>query len=279
MSLLKLSSLHSEPDQVPPLWRRAVRWVRWHLPTRVTSFRIMSGRLRGMKIVTSLRDYPAAIAGITEPQLVEWFSREAGAGETWLDIGAHYGYTALALARSVGPTGRVFAFEPMTATAGCLARTRYLNHCESITVIPLALGSVEGMQLERLMTVRGMADNTLSGTKDTHAAERWSEMLLVAQFDWLWPRVSGGDQKIHGIKIDVQGMELHVLKGMVSTLKSHRPKLVVEFHRGVDRAEILSLLTECGYSTAAHPIEPKPDETTAQFFDDRSYAFHPVHGR
>ena len=38
-------------------------------------------------------------------------------------MGAHYGYTALALSRLVGEEGRVFAFEPVPETAGCLAAT------------------------------------------------------------------------------------------------------------------------------------------------------------
>ena len=63
-------------------------------------------------MVTSWRDYPAGITGRTEKRLLEWFEREAGEGETWLDIGAHYGYTTLALARMTGPSGRVYAFEP-----------------------------------------------------------------------------------------------------------------------------------------------------------------------
>jgi hypothetical protein len=37
------------------------------------------------------------------------------------DIGAHYGYTAIALCKLVGPSRRVFAFEPMLKTAGCVS--------------------------------------------------------------------------------------------------------------------------------------------------------------
>lgn len=252
--------------------RAMFRWVRWHLPTGIKAHRILSGPLRGARIVTSWRDYPAAIAGITEPQLLDWFSREVKAGETWLDIGAHYGYTSLALGRLVGPGGRVFAFEPMAATVGCLARTRAINHLECLTVMPMALGAEPDVNIVELTTVRGMVDSTLPAAGATD--RQWREKFLVTQLDWLWPRVSAGRAPIHGVKIDVQGMELHVLRGMQGVLRTHRPKLVLELHRGVDRSAVLSLLEGLGYGVAT-PIEPMPGEVEPQFHDDRSYAFQP----
>src|SRR6266705_5856989 len=94
--------------------------LRRFMPSTVRAHRILGGRLRGYRIVTSWHDYPAAILGRTERALLGWFERNVAAGETWLDVGAHYGYTAIALSRLVGTQGRVFAFEPMAATAGHL---------------------------------------------------------------------------------------------------------------------------------------------------------------
>src|SRR2546427_6871891 len=106
---------------------RLKEWLRRVMPRTVRPHRILAGRLRGFRIVTSWHDYPAAILGTTERALLEWFEHNVQPGETWLDVGAHYGYTALALGRLVGPVGRVFAFEPMVSTAGHLGRTRSLN--------------------------------------------------------------------------------------------------------------------------------------------------------
>jgi FkbM family methyltransferase len=281
---MKKVKLNLSADQVQSssvnqgLFRSLARWVRWRLPRTIRAHRIWSGPLRGKRIVTSWRDYPAAIAGVTEPELLAWFGRNAKSGETWLDVGAHYGYTAISLGHLVGPTGRVFAFEPMAATVGCLARTRYLNGLEQLIVVPMALGVADGIELQKLTTIRGMVDSTIQSGREASQQTSWSEAILVAQMDWLWPRIAGGDPAIHGIKIDVQGMELHVLRGMAGLLKAHHPKLVVELHRGVDRAEVLALLTQLGYSTKAVPIEPVPGEVEAQFIDDRSYAFSPING-
>src|SRR5258706_11527415 len=101
--------------------------VRPRLPKKIRAHRILAGPIRGARIVTSWHDYPAGIGGLTEKPLIAWFAQHVAPGTTWLDVGAHYGYTAIALSRFVGNEGRVFAFEPMRATAGCVGRTRVVN--------------------------------------------------------------------------------------------------------------------------------------------------------
>ena len=113
--------------------------VRACLPRTVKQQRILAGPLRGCRLVTSWHDYPGAITGRTERPLLDWFAANVKQGDTWLDIGAHYGYTAIALSRLVGLQGRVFAFEPMLSTAGYLAQTRSLNNFPQMTIVPLAL--------------------------------------------------------------------------------------------------------------------------------------------
>lgn len=254
--------------------------VRQFLPRALKPHTIRAGPLKNWRIVTSWHDYPAAILGTTERELLEWFAQNVGAGETWLDIGAHYGYTALALARLVGTEGRVFAFEPMLTSAGCLAQTRRINQLPQVTILPLALGDSDGLALEHLPVVRGMVDNTLKQSKrpaDATASEPdWQETLLVANLDNLWQSLGGGNLRVHGVKIDVQGMELHVLRGMMQLLRTRQPKLVVEVHHGVSRAELLDLAAQGNYSRTAIPLEPIPGETTAQFVDDKSYVFTPL---
>src|SRR5579864_9291336 len=95
--------------------------IRKVLPKNTKAYPILAGPLRGARIYTSWHDYPGAILGRTERPLLKWFQRNVAVGETWMDVGAHYGYTAVALASLVGPSGRVFAFEPVLSTAACAA--------------------------------------------------------------------------------------------------------------------------------------------------------------
>ena len=102
--------------------------LRRFFPRSLVPHRILAGPLRASTIVTSWHDYPAAILGRTERPLLECFANNVGKGETWLDIGAHYGYTAIALSKLVGTSGHVYAFEPMLNTAGCICRTKSMNN-------------------------------------------------------------------------------------------------------------------------------------------------------
>ncbi len=238
------------------------------LPNSIYPHRIWNGPLRGNRIVTSWHDYPAAILGYTERPLLNWFAANVKPGETWLDIGAQYGYTAIALCKLVGPAGRVFAFEPMLSTAGYLSQTRALNGLSQLSILPFALGAAADLASMELPATRGMIDSTL-------AHGEWLESIQVANLDWLWSRVCGSDAQIHGIKVDVQGMEIEVLRGMNTILRRWQPRLVVELHAGVNRATLLDILKVSGYSQAAVPVEPLQDETSPRYLDNCSYAFLP----
>jgi FkbM family methyltransferase len=243
-------------------------FIRSFLPKAVTKHRIMGGSSKGFYIVSSWFDYPAAILGRTERYLLNWFSKNVKKGDTWLDVGSHYGYTAIALSRLVGEEGRVFAFEPMLSTAGFLSQTRKINNFPQLKIIPFALGSPEYISFLSLPTTRGMVDSTY---KDS----TWIESILVARLDWLWELICSGDERIDGIKIDVQGMEIDVIKGMANLLTKFKPKLVVELHQGVDRKSFLNFVDSSGYSLDATPIEPLNGEIKPKFFDNKSYAFVP----
>lgn len=238
------------------------------LPRTIGRHHILSGQVRGYTIVTSWYDYPAAILGYTESSLLDWFAKNVQQRETWLDIGAHYGYTAIALCELVGVGGRIFAFEPMVSTASYLTQTRMHNDFKQLTIIPVALGASNTLELARLHIVRGMVDSTLQGNG-------WMETILVFSLDWLWPQICGEKPRIDGIKIDVQGMEIETLRGMRTILRTYKPKLVVEIHTGVDRGELLELLEEAGYSSQAIPVEPIEGESEPLYVDNRSYVFNP----
>ena len=169
----------------------------------------------------------------------------------------------MALANLVGTSGRVFAFEPVAETASCMVRTKELNHLDPIRVVPLGLSTEQSVQ--RISVYRGMADKTVNKSK---------ELINVAAFDALWGALCEGNPEVHGVKIDVQGMEREVLEGMTGMLRASRPRLIVEFHAGVDRKAILDLLDSCGYSPKSEAVEPD----SCELMDNKSYVFRSVLG-
>lgn len=224
----------------------------------------MSGPLRGLRIVTSWHDYPAAICGYTERKLTDWLLEHARPGETWLDVGANCGYTSLALCRRVGGDGWVYAFEPALPTAACLEQTGRENRFVQLVTMPMALSDAPALTVLRFATERGMIDSQMASDDPDAIAQ-----IVAVSLDAIWEGIApAADPTIHGIKIDVQGMELEALRGMEQTLARYRPKLVLEIHRDVPRAEVLALLERCGYG-----IEPTPiDDSLGAFLDPQSNA-------
>lgn len=246
-------------------------FVRGWLPRRTNKRRILSGPLRGRWIVTSWHDYPKAIVGLDSKPLLKWLAKNVSPGETWLDVGSHFGYVASALSFMVGKSGRVFAFEPMVNTAGCIQQTRQLNDLPQLTIVPLALANPENLEMKRLSTQKGMIDSTIE--QEERAA--WAETFFTARLDWLWTHICDNNPHVDGIKVDVQGMEIEVIQGMRDLLTQYKPKLVIELHAGVSREDFLDLIKEVGYSCQATPLEPVEGEVEALFLNDRSYVFSP----
>lgn len=244
-----------------------LRALRPLLPRTRRPRRILAGPLRGCRLVTSWYEYPAALLGYTESSLLRWLSATVRPGQTWLDVGAHYGYTALALARLVGPSGRVFAFEPVLSTVACLRETSRLNQIDHLRVVPLGLGDPDNGGHMDVALERGMA-NPLSRTTSQVST------VTVACLDQVWDDVSDGDTRIHGIKMDVQGMELQALDGMRSVLMAHSPLVALELHTGVDREAVESLLRDCGYRVPGVPLDPSSKDPE-EYLDDHTYVFLP----
>ena len=249
-----------------------MQFLRALLPRRPGSHRILSGSLRGMRIHTSWHSYPRAILGVAEKQLCRWIEDHVGAGETWIDVGAHHGVTALALSRCVGKGGRVFAFEPVLESAGLLAKTRQVNALSQLTVIPMALGDVD--ELSALRTSgpsRGMV-GIIPAMRDGRWAGEGDVVFEIA-FDRIWPRLCGEHSLVNGVKIDVQGAESYVLRGMRETLEAYRPRLIVEYHGYADLPEFRRALERVGYSSVGHDIDNPSSPKTADLEDGHNYEF------
>lgn len=233
------------------------------LPSTVRPRRILAGPLRGSYLVTSWHDYPAALLGYAESGLLAWFAKTVRPGETWLDLGAHYGYTSMALCHYVGKTGRVFAFEPLMTTAGHLCSTRVANRLSQLTVVPFALANSEEITSVMVQTRKAMAQPAAELSSGA-----WAETIYCVALDKVWDRLCGPVETISGIKIDVEGMECEVLSGMMEILRKHKPRLVVEIHksRGVELESVAPILRRAGYDPGGYLLEPASDV-------DRNYEF------
>jgi FkbM family methyltransferase len=158
---------------------------------------------------------------------VEIFRSALRPGDVALDIGANLGAHTIPLARLVGPTGFVFAFEPQRILFNILCGNVALNELINVKAFPMALGRAPGQT--RVMPLDYGVPNNFGGVS-LGGAE--GEVVPVAALDQL------GLPKVRFIKIDVEGMELDVLLGAKALLARDRPILYVENDR-LEKSEAL----------------------------------------
>lgn len=179
--------------------------------------------------------------------------RSCGPDPVLLDIGANIGVHALMFSGLAGAHGRVYAFEAQRIIFQMLAGNLALNSIENVYARQIALGAAPGFL--RLPPVdyaqpwsfggMGLVDESpepqfAHGTAERAAADR-QELIEVATIDSLaLPRVNF-------IKIDVEGMELDVLRGGAATIERDRPPMQVEWLARDNGALPAYLLDDLGY--------------------------------
>ena len=194
-------------------------------------------------------------------------------GMTVVDIGANIGVYSIFLADLVGTHGRVFAFEPDPVLfEAAVTNVRVNGKNEVITLHNLALGSRTGQATLHRSTYNS-GDNRLSAS----ATHKESVPVNVARADDV---LDGA--KIDLIKMDVQGWESDVLRGLEQTLRSN-PALTVYFEywpEGLRRAgEPLSspveILHECGFSVFVpgehEPLSSQKIERLAKLYSGKRF--------
>src|SRR4029077_7343525 len=87
----------------------------------------------------SLGDMQAAFGREGEEEIPEILSALKPGGIV-LDVGAHIGGFSLIAARAVGPSGKVFAFEPVASNVELLEENRALNGTDCIVPVHAAVG-------------------------------------------------------------------------------------------------------------------------------------------
>ncbi|HDZ20105.1 hypothetical protein LCGC14_0016590 [marine sediment metagenome] len=148
--------------------------------------------------------------------------RVLGSGDVYVDGGANLGFLTLFASRCVGPTGKVFAFEPMPPTAARLEETICLN---SLANVDLKACAVWDSAITTKMYWFADAD---SGSVSLGKRE---DLQVEQEFDVPAVRIEDVvDRPIKAIKLDVEGAELAALRGAESLLKTSRPHILMELN-------------------------------------------------
>jgi FkbM family methyltransferase len=168
---------------------------------------------------------------------VEIFSQFLKQGDVVAEVGANIGAHTVPIAKLVGQTGQVLAFEPQRVIFQILCANLVLNGLFNVRTYHAAVGREAGT-----ITVPQI-DYTAEGNFGGVSLGQWNagEKVQLLKLDSL------SLPSLRLLKVDVQGMEAEVLSGAQQIIAKHRPVLYVENDRKAQSEQLIELLDTLGY--------------------------------
>jgi len=181
------------------------------------------------------------------------FKKLVRPGSIVLDIGANIGAHTLNLGQLVGPTGKVYAFEPTTFAFSKLKRNLALNPAIGARVVAEQARLTCENKLDREVEI--YSSWKVVGSERRHPkhfgiAQPTSEAAVLTLDDYC---KNSNLSRIGFVKLDVDGFETEVLSGAIKTLRRDLPTICMELapyaleERGSSLTELLAVLRSLGY--------------------------------
>jgi FkbM family methyltransferase len=161
-----------------------------------------------------------AMDGYWESWITLALARTVHPGAHCLDVGANHGYYTLVMADAAGPEGRVVPVEPTPRLAEMLRQTLDINGFPHVEVLAKAALDSDGKTLQLVVPARRSLNARLAEEAGPTDEAVQVESVTVDSITRDWPRVDV-------IKIDVEGAEEAVWRGMQRTLGRNSGVVVV----------------------------------------------------
>lgn len=166
-------------------------------------------------------------------------------GGVFWDIGAHHGIYAVGVARQLGASGRVEAFEPDPVSCRRLEWHRRLNRLENLHIHSVAASDHSGRARIYHYNQPGATTTHLPYPGEpTQGAAYW-EVETAALDRWV---ADGRLLPPHFIKLDVEGHGDAALAGMKNTLRQQLPGLIVGIHHEPEYRAVQEILGPLAYT-------------------------------
>jgi FkbM family methyltransferase len=198
-----------------PIFRQLLNWLVREELVIVP----LSGALEGHRMRLNWRHHKRYALGMYEPMVVEIIAKTVKPGWVCADVGAFIGYYTLLLAKSVGATGKVIAFEPFPSNFQILCENIALNGYQNVVLENKAV-------MDKSQTVNFRSTVT-KGLDHGVSVMTGFGMYHAVSLDDYW---GNRTDRLNFVKIDVEGAEAAVLKGMERVMRRDRPILLVELH-------------------------------------------------
>ena len=165
-----------------------------------------------------------SINGIHEKMLTNLIKKEIHSGDVVLDIGAHIGYYTLQFANLVGPTGKVYAFEPEPKNFELLKKNVQINKHDNVVLIQKIVSDKDGI-VEFFISKFDSIGNKLFKSNGEHETKEYAIKIESTTLDEYF---KDSKEKIDFIKMDIQGGEGKAILGMKNLLKENKNLKIVQ---------------------------------------------------
>ncbi len=155
--------------------------------------------------------------GLWEPYETELLARLLQPGSCFVDVGANIGYYSVIAAQCVGDAGRVYAFEPEADNFVLLQKNIAHNALGNVHAVHAALSDHSG-SATLYLNEDNRGDHQVYAAGDARTAQA---IALLAGAEYFDQR----EARIDVIKIDTQGAEAQVLRGLMPLLQQSLPAL------------------------------------------------------
>jgi FkbM family methyltransferase len=234
------------PEPTKRVYRRVPSGIRQFLYDRLltgkTTVVIRGGLARSMRMSVVPRTEMGFYLGNYEADVQQILPKFAKPGMTVFNIGANVGFFSLGLARLVGPSGRVVAFEPNPAAFERLKMNVELNKLHDvITVEQLAAADFDGKASFSLARteMQGRFSDLPYIPKDAATVSVTCNMVdSFTHRTGLIPDL---------LLVDVEHAEGRVLRGMRRLLQDRKPVIIIEMHGQQAIAEAYQEFIDQGY--------------------------------
>lgn len=164
-----------------------------------------------------------AFRGPLEPGVSKLFCRLVKPGMVVVDVGAHFGWYTLLAAQALQGRGKVYSFEPSPETFGLLRANVQVNgflETGLIKLVPMAVADAVGRR------VFGLCPGD-SGQNSLFPEPAWPRVMVETT---TLDQALAGEPSVDIVKIDAEGSEPLVLRGMRGTLaRNPGVKILMEF--------------------------------------------------
>ena len=243
------------PSDIPQrdsAWTRSLAYLvnRWllrrefliaHLPRQNLRFKVKTEDVVGRHIY-KYHVHEAALTAFLAKQLT------FEPGDVIIDIGANIGWYSVLLER-LSPDGvDIFSFEPDPLNFTLLTENLRLNEAGRVLATQKALAAEPGVMRLYQHNSSNLGRHSLLQLQDGAAVD-----VQTTTLNHFWAEQNLGERIPRFIKIDIEGYELHALRG-ASDVLARCPAVLCEYsptymrQGGIDPAELVDLFVEHGYS-------------------------------